>query len=162
MEKKSTWMSEEEYQFVTSKTPIPTVDLVILRKGKAGWKVLLLIRKIGYAKGSWCIIGGRILKGEMIKDAIKRQTYDLGITVKIIPPFDYNFPALVNDHLNQDKTKQSLCNVYPVKIISGDIREEGEEYKGFRWFPVSNLPRMAFDHKFEVEETFKRLQKFYE
>lgn len=159
--KKSAWMSEKEYRLVTSKTPIPTVDLVVLRKDKDGYEVLSLIRKTGYAKGKWCIIGGRIWKDEAIEDTIKRQAKDLKLEVKVIPPFDYNFPALVNDHLNQDETKHSICNVYPVMIIGGEIRQEGEEYKGFKWFPVDKLPKLAYDHKFEILEIVKRLNKFY-
>ena len=49
------------------------------------------------------------------------------ISTKIIPPFDYNLPALVNDHPNQDKTKQPICSVYPVIVIQGEVKEEGEE-----------------------------------
>lgn len=160
--KKNTWLSEEEYKLVISKTPIPTVDLVILRQSSVGWEILLLVRKTGYAKGEWCLIGGRVRKNELLEDTIRRQTKDLGIEVKIYKPFAFNFPALVNDHLNQDKTKQPLCCVYPVKITKGIIKDEGEEYKGFGWFPVDNLPKLAFDHQFEIEETLKRLQKYYE
>ena len=157
---KKGWMSEEEYRFVTSKTPIPTVDLVVLREGQKGWEVLLLVRKTGYGKGMWCIISGRILKNEAISDAMKRQADDLGVKVKIIPPFDYNFPALLNDHLKQDKTKHSICSVYPVKIAEGNLKEEGEEYKGFKWFPVNELPNLAFDHEFEIVKIVKRLEKY--
>lgn len=141
---------------------MPTVDLVVLRKSRTGWEVLLIMRKTGYAKGEWCIIGGRIRKGEVIKDTFKRQMDDLGVKLQIIPPFNYNFPAVVNDHLNQDKTKQSICNVYPTKIISGKLRDEGEEYKGFKWFRKDELPQLAYDHKFEVLEAIKVLDKFYE
>lgn len=158
--KKNTWLSEEEYKLVTDKTPIPTVDLVILRNSKKGWEVLLLVRKTGYAKGKWCIIGGRIWKNEKIRDAIKRQADDLGVQVKIIPPFNENFPVMVNDDSKLDLTKHPISSVYPVKIVGGMIREEGEEYKGFRWFPVNKLPPLAYDHKNEIVSAIKRLKDF--
>ena len=157
---KKGWLNEQDYALVTSKIPIITVDLVILRNGKNGWEVLLLIRKTGYAKGEWCIIGGRVWKDEPLKDTIKRQAKDLGVKVKIIPPFDYNFPILLNDHLKQDQTKHSICSVYPIKIVGGKARKEGEEYKGFRWFPVNKLPNLAYDHEFEILETVGRLEKY--
>ncbi|MBI2085924.1 DUF4916 domain-containing protein [Candidatus Daviesbacteria bacterium] len=157
MKKTNAWLGEKDYLFITSKTPIPTVDLVVLRQ-KMKLEVLLVARKTGYAKGLWCIIGGRIWKGETVKDCLERQAKDLGVKVAIYPPFDFNFPALVNDHLNQDKTKQSICNVYPVKISKGEVRYEGEEYKRFGWFPVDQLPKLAFDHEFEVKETVKRFK----
>lgn len=162
MEKSDSWMREKEYRFVASKTPIPTADLVVLKKEGTTWKVLLLVRKTGYAKGEWCIIGGRVWIGENFEDTIKRQEKDLGVKVEIYPPFDINFPALVNDHLNQDKTKQCICSVFPVKIIEGELRSEGEEFEAYKWFDVDNLPELAYDHEFEIKEITKRLNKFYE
>lgn len=41
------WMTEEEYKLVTEKTPIPTVDMVILRSNQGVLETLLLKRKIG-------------------------------------------------------------------------------------------------------------------
>lgn len=154
------WLTGLEYKSITKKVPIPTVDLVILRKVAKYWEVLLLVRKTGYAKGQWCVIGGRVRIDETLKDTMKRQTEDLGVDIKIFPPFDYNFPAILNDHPNQDKTKQPLCAVYPAKIIKGKVKEEGDEYTRYKWFPINKLPKLAYDHEFEVKETFKRLQKF--
>lgn len=158
MKKINAWLSEKDYRFIISKTPISTVDLVVLRK-KRKLEVLLIIRKTGYAKGQWCIIGGRIWKGETIKNCLKRQAKDLGVEVTIYPPFDYNFPVLVNDHLNQDQTKQSICNVYPVEIIRGQLKQEGEEFVGISWFPINKLPKLAYDHRFEIREVVRRLNK---
>ncbi len=154
------WLTKTEYKSIVKKVPIPTVDLVILRHLTNSWEVLLLIRKTGYARGQWCIIGGRIHKEESIKEAVKRQAKDLGVKIKIIPPFSYNYPAVLNDHLNQDKTKQPICAVYPVRIIKGQVKDEGEEYKGYKWFSLDKLPNLAYDHEFEIKETFKRLKKF--
>ena len=49
---------------------------------------------------------------------------------------------------------------YPVKIVSGKVREEGKEYKGYQWFPVDKLPRMAYDHRFQILKTIEQLGKF--
>lgn len=159
----SYWMTDKEYESVTSKTPIPCVDLVILRKSEGKIiEVLLLVRKTGYAKGKWCIIGGRQWKEEIVEETIHRQADDLGIKVKIIPPFESNFPAWVNDNPLQDKTKHPCTSTYPVKIISGNMREEGEEYKGYKWFPVDRLPdEMAYSgHRFQILRTLEQLKKF--
>ncbi len=156
------WMTNKEYELVTSKTPIPCVDLIILRKSEEGIiEVLLLIRKTGYGKGKWCVIGGRQWKGETLEQTINRQADDLNIKVKVIPPFEPNFPAWVNDDPSQDKTKHPCSITYPVKIISGNVREEGEEYKGYKWFPVDKLPNgIAYGHYFQILKTFEQLKKF--
>lgn len=156
------WMSDPEYEFVTEKSAIPCSDLIVLRF-KDNWEVALFIRKTGYEKGKWCVIGGRQWKGEIAIEAIRRQATEMGIVVEVIPPFEPNFPAWVHDDPRQDKTKHASTSVYPVKIIAGQLIEEGPEYSGHRWFPIDNLPdesRWAYHHKFEVEKIIAQLRRF--
>lgn len=157
--KRSFWMSHKEYLLVTQKTPIPTVNLTILRKNKKRWEILLLIRKTGYAAGQWCIIGGRVWMGETLKQSLVRQAEDLKVKVKIIPPFNPNFPAFIDDRKNQDKTKSPLSLVYPVEIVSGKVREEGEEYKGFKWFPINRMPETGYGQKLQIQKTIDQLKR---
>lgn len=159
MKRQSFWMSDKEYLLVTKKTPIPTVNLVILRKNKDNWEVLLLIRKTGYAKGQWCIIGGRVHIGELLKHAIDRQAEDLKVEVKIIPPFTPNLPSFIDDQKDQDKTKSPLSFIYPVEIVSGEVRKEGEEYKGFKWFSISKIPKIGYGQKVQIRTTIEQLKK---
>ena len=49
---------------------------------------------------------------------------------------------------------------YPVEIVSGEIREEGKEYEGYKWFPVDGIPRMAYDHRFQALKIVEQLKKF--
>lgn len=153
----SYWMSEDEYKFVTDHTPIPTVNLVILRGNKKDLEVLLLVRKTGYAKGKWCMIGGRVRISESLEKAIERHAEDLGVKVKIVSPFGPNYPAFIDDRNTQDETKQPISLIYPVKIISGKVREEGEEYKGYKWFPVDKLPKIAYGQKLQIKKTIEKL-----
>lgn len=161
MTDKKIWMTDEEYLFVTKKIPIHCVDLVILRKNNKVLETLLLVRKTGYEKGKYCIIGGRQRLGETAKDTVIRQAAELGVEVSILTPFDYDFPAWVNSRHGQDSTKQPVCSVYPVKIIGGEILPEGSEYSSYKWFPVDKLPQViAYDHRFEIEIVLKQLEKF--
>ena len=155
-------MSDAEYEMVTEKSVIPCNDLVVLR-GKENWEVALFVRKTGYAKGKWCVIGGRQWKGEVAGEAVKRQAKEMGIAVEVIFPFEPNFPAWVHDDPKQDKTKHSSGSVYPVRIVSGEIKQEDVEYTGFKWFPISKLPpdsQWAYHHKFEVEKVIEQLRRF--
>ena len=171
------WMSNTEYLLVTSKVPIVCSDLVILRYMELGenpihgkpapsgrnyqdLETLLLRRKTGYESGKWCIIGGRQWKGERAAEAIKRHAADVGVKVEVIAPFSIDFPAWINDNPEQDRTKHSISRVYPVKIISGEPREEGEEFKGIKWFSVTELPEMAYDHRAEILKAVEQLKKF--
>lgn len=153
----SYWMSEDEYKFVTKHTPIPTVNLVILRGNKKDLEVLLLVRKTGYAKGKWCMIGGRVRISESLKQAIERHVKDLGVKVKIISPFGSNYPAFIDDRDTQDKTKHPISMIFPVIIVSGKMRDEGEEYKSYKWFPINKLPRIAYGQKQQIEKTIEKI-----
>lgn len=114
MGKGNYYMSDEEYLLITQKTPIPTVNLVILDRSRNPWQVLLLVRKTGYAKGSWCIIGGRIRIDESLSKALKRQVEDLKVKVRIVPPFNPNFPSFIDDRKKQDETKSPRAFKKPV------------------------------------------------
>ncbi len=75
------WVSEEEYKTIVKNVPICCVDLVI--RNNEG-KVLLVKRKNHPLKGEWCVPGGRILRGEKIKDAAKRKAKDeLGLDLEV-------------------------------------------------------------------------------
>ena len=64
------WVSEELYSRILQVMPIPCVDLVVV--DDAG-KVLLLLRKNESAAGQWWFPGGRVLFGELRRDAAKRK-----------------------------------------------------------------------------------------
>lgn len=152
------YMSNSEYDLVTKKTPIPTVNLIFFRKNKGNWETLLLRRKTGYAKGRWCVIGGRVRIKESLKAAIARHAKDLAVKVEILSPFESTYPAFIDDRNTQDKTKHPISLVFPVKIISGEVRNEGEEYKGYHWFSISELPKIAYGQKLQIEKTIERLK----
>lgn len=156
--RKSAWLNEQEYQLITGKTPIPTVNLVIVRQNACCWEILLLVRKTGYAKGSWCMIGGRVRIGESLKQAIERHAKDLKVKVEIIAPFGPNFPAFIDDRNTQDETKHPISMIYPANIISGKVRNEGEEYKGYKWFPIDKLPEIAYGQKLQIKKTIEKLK----
>lgn len=151
------WLDKTDYDFVCNVMPIPCVDLVILRHESA-LETLLIKRKKGYEAGKWCLIGGRAWIYEPLSATIKRQADDLGVKVEVMSPFNANFPAYVNDHPNQDKTKNPRCLVYPVRIVSGQLRPEGEEYTAYQWFPIKHLPDMGYEHKNEIKQTINKLQ----
>tara|TARA_Y100000310_G_scaffold344151_2_gene455403 strand:+ start:1442 stop:1918 length:477 start_codon:yes stop_codon:yes gene_type:complete len=156
---KKYWMSQKEYEFVISKTPIPCVDIIPLRGEKGIREFLLVKRKTGYSKGNWCFIGGRQWIGETLKDTLDRQAKELGVKVEVMPPFNSNFPAFIDDGPKQDKTKQACTHMYPVKIISGKLKKEGEEFEEVKWFSVNGLPKnMGYNRKELISKMYKILK----
>jgi len=74
-------LPEKLYQKILKTVPVPTVELVIVWKGK----FLLGKRKNKPAKGKWFIPGGRIYKGETFREAVLRKALEeTGLKVKIV------------------------------------------------------------------------------
>ncbi len=66
----------ELYRQILEFMPIPCVDVAIVAHGA----VLLVRRDDPPAQGEWWIPGGRILKGEMMRDAaIRKARQEVGI-----------------------------------------------------------------------------------
>lgn len=60
---------DELYDLIISNMPIACVDIAIVHKGL----VLLVLRNDSPAKGQWWLPGGRIFKGEKMRDAALRK-----------------------------------------------------------------------------------------
>jgi len=161
------WIPDELYKRITAFTPIPCVDLVILRKTLKGLEVLLIKRKISPEKNKWCLVGGRIIGGREVKPeglsgAIKRQAQiELGVEVRIIPPWDEHHPAVLFDKAEADPAKYPIIAVYPVQLADDTVKLSlGPEAKEVKWFRYNQLPRqIGFTHKEEIEEVVSLLKK---
>lgn len=66
------YIGQELYNKILENVPIACVDIAIIVDGS----VLLVKRKDAPAKGEWWVPGGRILKGETMKDAAKRKAQE--------------------------------------------------------------------------------------
>ena len=72
----------ELYRQILEFMPIPCVDIAIVANGA----VLLVLRDDAPAQGEWWLPGGRILKGEMMRDAaIRKARQEVGIECNVGP-----------------------------------------------------------------------------
>lgn len=72
---------EHLYKKIVEHMPICCVDIVF----KVGKEVYLFKRAHQPAKNEWWLIGGRILKGERLKDAVLRKAKEeIGVDAKIL------------------------------------------------------------------------------
>ena len=150
---KSKWIPDKLFQTIQESMPIACVDLIILRKNKENMVETLLIKRSIYPEiGKWCLIGGRIIKGERISDTINRQAErELGISVNIITPWNETTPIMSLSDPLSDIQKHFVVLVYPVIIYTGQIKESGPEFSETRWFPLDKMPKsLGFAHKQEL------------
>ena len=70
----------ELYRQILEFMPIPCVDIAVVANGA----VLLVLRDDAPAQGEWWLPGGRILKGEMMRDtAIRKARQEVGIECNV-------------------------------------------------------------------------------
>ncbi|MBN2143516.1 MAG: NUDIX domain-containing protein [Candidatus Aureabacteria bacterium] len=70
------YIPQDLYNQILKNIPIGCVDIAIIFKGK----ILLIKRKDSPAKGQWWLPGGRVLKGEMMKNtALRKAREEVGI-----------------------------------------------------------------------------------
>lgn len=155
------FLPKETFDLIQKSIPIVCIDLVVLRNNRS--EVLLVKRKIEPEAGKWCLIGGRMLLGEKLPMTIKRQSQrELGVNVSIIPPFEPNFPAFIDDNPKADPQKHAVALTYPVTISpDSTLNLEGPEFSETKWFRLSTLPKkMGFNHKKALAATMRKVQMF--
>jgi len=150
-------LSSEVFNLIQKSVPIATIDLAILRKKDNEIEILLIKRKIYPEQNKWCLIGGRILKGEKLKDTIKRQAQkELGISVSVIPPWRGDSPIRIFSDPKSDRQKHFICSLYPVSIKAGVIKKSGPEFSEVKWFSLKKLPKnLGFNHLQEINSILK-------
>jgi len=130
-----------------------SVDCVIFGYEKEQLKLLLFKRIIEPARGEWSLIGGWIKEDESAEDAAMRVlTYITGL--KDI----YLEQVKVFSKPDRDPGGNVLTVVFNALIrIEKHSNELIKEY-GARWFPISEVPTLIFDHDEMLKVAFEKLQ----
>lgn len=142
-----TFVSADLYATIEQSIPIACVDFVPTREGRHGQEVGLILRDSPFGR-VWCHLGGRILRGETIRQAILRHAEDtlaVGVALPQNPQPDYVyqwFPPDIAPHdgtvHGDDPRKHAIGLSYLVEF-DGAPRPR-EEALDFSYFPPSELP----------------------
>ena len=142
----SLWLSESEWQEAERNLPILCVDVMPLRLDKDHSKIQigLILRETPHQGRRWCLIGGRVLRGEILFKAIQRQWIDaLGESLPFGEVIN-NFPQIVEyrpDALPgrpHDPRKHAVSATYEF-WTDGEGHPQGEEAIDFKWFEFATL-----------------------
>lgn len=133
---------EEIYNF-HYKYPHPavTTDCVIFGFDGVKLNVLLIERGIEPFKGKWAFPGGFIKMDESADDGARRELYEeTGLNTVYIKQF-HTFSSPERDPRERVITIAYYALVKIEEVKGGDDAAKAE------WFPVDNMPPLAFDHK---------------
>lgn len=129
--------------------PLPVASVVLVNHKR---EVLLVRRAKEPFKDMWCCPIGFAETGESIEDAALRELEEeAGVKGKIIQLLD------VGSHINP-MYGELLIVTFEVEKTGGKERA-GDDASDARYFPVMNLPRLAFDSQEKAIVKFIELKK---
>lgn len=134
--------------------PAVTVDGVVFGFDDADLKLLLIQRKVDPFKGKWALPGGFVRPDEDLEEAVRRELADeTGITRLYLEQlFSFGDPK-------RDPRERVISVAYYalVKLADHQLRAASDAVD-VAWFPVAELPKLAFDHEKIVEVALRRLK----
>lgn len=123
--------------------PMVTTDIVVFKKDAKGVKILLIERGNPPFEGQWALPGGFVDENEALKTAalreLKEETQLEGIELSQLHTFG---------NPGRDPRGHCISIVYMGWLT--DEKQQvaaGDDAKEVRWFPINDLPQLAFDHK---------------
>lgn len=131
------------------------VDAVVFGyESKGNLSVLLIRRGVQPYKNAWALPGGLVLENESLEVAVKRELKEeTGVTIDYLEQL-YTFGKPKRDPRNRVVSVSYFALVRPnhFKIKADTDADEA------KWFPVNDLPKLAFDHKAIYNIAEKRLK----
>jgi 8-oxo-dGTP diphosphatase len=117
------------------------VDIVMFTVVRDHLEVLLIERGIPPYQGSWALPGGFVLPGESLEDAARRELRDETGVRDVFLEQLYTFGEPGRD------PRGRVVSVAWYALISGDRPLQAtSDAADARWWTVSGLPPLAFDH----------------
>lgn len=134
--------------------PAITTDCVIFGFDEGELKLLLIERGIEPFKGKWAFPGGFLNMEENTDECARRELFEeTGIKDVFIEQL-YSFSDVDRDPRGRVITVSyyALVKLFNYKIHAGD------DAKSAKWFPLSQVPTLAFDHDRILRVALNRLR----
>ena len=131
-----------------------TVDCVVFGFDEGELKVLLIERALEPFKGKWALPGGFVRVEETVDEAARRELAEEAGLQDVFLEQLYTFGAV-----NRDPRERVVSVAYYalVKLSAHDTRAATDAADA-RWFPISKVPKLAFDHANILATALARLK----
>lgn len=124
--------------------PAVTVDAILISSKRS---VLLIERGRDPFKGTWALPGGFVDMDESLEAACKRELEEeTGILIREVKQFK------AYGDVNRDPRHRTISVVFYAYADTEIEPNAGDDAVNARWFPLSDLPVLAFDHARILEE----------
>ncbi len=134
--------------------PSVTVDCVVLGLDAADLKVLLIQRGVEPFVHAWALPGGFVQAEEALDDAARRELREeTGIEDVFLEQL-YTFGAPGRD----PRGRVITVAYYALAKLSDYRIQAATDAENVAWYPLTELPRLAFDHAAIIERAVERLR----
>lgn len=132
--------------------PALTVDCAVLSKKDNLWHILLIERKAPPYKGFWALPGGFLDMTETLEECARRELYEETGLTDIMLEQVHTFSGLDRDPRGRTVSVLFYGIAYDESIrpIAGDDAQKAQ------WFPLTDLPHLAFDHQLVIDTLLKK------
>lgn len=146
--------NSNSYRYSHGDSVLVAIDSIVFGYDEeSGLQILLVKRHIEPEKGRWALMGGLLRNNENLDDAAKRILYNLtGMSDVYLEELKV-FSAVQRDPVERtiSVTYFSLINIHN---YHHQITPEFEA----KWFPISEIPDLIFDHNDMVQYAKDRLR----
>jgi len=134
--------------------PALTVDCVVFGCDEGDLKVLLIERGLEPFKGRWALPGGFVRVEETLDAAARRELAEEAGLSNVFLEQLYTFGTVDRD------PRERVVSVayYALVKLSEHAAKAATDAANARWFPVSEVPKLAFDHARILETAVERLK----
>lgn len=131
-----------------------TVDCAVFGFDESELKVLLIQRGLEPFKGKWALPGGFVRVDETLDEAARRELYEEAGLNNVFLEQLYTF-----GEVNRDPRERvvSVAHYALVKLAAHETRAATDAADA-KWFPISELPKLAFDHDDILAAALNRLK----
>lgn len=131
-----------------------TVDCVVFGYDEGELKVLLIERGLEPFKGRWALPGGFVRVDETLDEAARRELVEETGLEDVFLEQLYTFGTVDRD------PRERVVSVahYALVKLSDHRAKAATDAANAQWFPVSKLPKLAFDHADILRTALTRLQ----
>ncbi|MEC5125373.1 NUDIX domain-containing protein [Verrucomicrobiales bacterium BCK34] len=131
-----------------------TVDCVVFGFDGGELKILLIQRGVAPFKGEWALPGGFVGTDETLDEAARRELKEETGLDNVFLEQLYTFGAV-----NRDPRERVVSVAYVALVQPDDYTTEAQtDADDARWFPLSEIPKLAFDHREILDTGIQRLR----
>lgn len=134
--------------------PALTVDIVVFGLDENDLQVMLVQRDLPPFEGQWALPGGFVRVEETLEEAARRELVEETGLKDIYLEQLYTFGAVERD----PRERVVTVAYYALVNLEGHDVRASTDARNAAWFPLSDLPELAFDHQEILDMAHERLR----